>query len=131
LRRFQSSAVAACGVVDHASDAGTPRSSALEEVLSAVDHHGDALATADAHSRSAQLHVAARHLVQERGENACPAGTDRMAQRNGASVDVDPVLRDGQLPTHCHRLSGEGLVELEEGSRAFTEKRAPDFTPFR
>src|ERR1700686_3862426 len=53
----------------------------LEEVLlCALDHHGDALATADAHSRNAQLHVAARHLVQERGENACPAGTDRMAQ---------------------------------------------------
>jgi hypothetical protein len=63
LRRFQSSAVAACGVVHHASDAGTPRSSALEEVLSAVDHHGDALATAQAHIRNAQLHVAARHLV--------------------------------------------------------------------
>src|ERR1700680_1015224 len=84
----------------------------LEEVLSTLDHHGDALATPDAYSRNAQLHVAARHLIQERGENACPAGTDRMAQRNRASVDVDPVLRDGQLPTHCHRLSGEGLVEL-------------------
>src|ERR1700680_1030080 len=114
LRRFQSSAgpLAAPSVTPATPAFRTRR--ALAEVLGALDHHGDALATPDAHSRNAQLDVAARHLVQERGENACPAGTDRMTQRNCASVDVHPVLRDGQLPTHRHRLSGERLVELEE-----------------
>ncbi len=37
-----------------------------------------------------------------------------MAERAGAAVDVDLVLREGKIAHRRHSDDGEGLVDLEE-----------------
>src|SRR5207247_4878333 len=50
-----------------------------------------ALPAADAEPREAERDRPARHLVQERQDEPRAARADRMADRDGAAVDVRPV----------------------------------------
>src|SRR3981081_2407728 len=79
-----------------------------------LDDHGDALAAADAHAGEAELDVALLHLVEEGDQDAGAAGADGVADGDGAAVDVEAVLGDGELAADGDGLGGEGLVELEE-----------------
>ena len=59
--------------------------------------------------------VALLELVERRHDEARAGGAHRVAQRDGAAVDVHLVhvdARDGARPAEHHR--GEGLVDLDE-----------------
>ena len=62
----------------------------------ALDAHGDAHAAADAQRGQALLGVALLHLVQQRGQHARARGADRVADGDGAAVDVHL----GGVPAH-------------------------------
>src|SRR5208282_1735506 len=55
---------------------------------SALDRHRDAHAAADAQGGEALLGVAARHLVQQRHQDARAGRADRVADGDRAAVDV-------------------------------------------
>src|SRR5690606_668386 len=76
--------------------------------------HGNTHATADAERRQSLLCVPPCHLEQQGVEDPRPGSTDRMAQRNGAAIDVylfgipAHVLVDGKS------LGRKGLVCLDQ-----------------
>ena len=80
----------------------------------ALDAHGDAHAAADAQRGEALLGVAALHLVQQRVEHARAGGADRMADGDGAAVDVDLVGVPAEALVDGAGLGGEGLVGLDQ-----------------
>src|SRR4051812_44417798 len=71
---------------------------------SALDAHRDAHAAADAQGREPLLRVAALHLVKQRDQDAGTRGADRVADRDGAAVDV----HDLRVPAHV-LVDGAGL----------------------
>src|ERR1043165_855276 len=81
---------------------------------SALDAHRDAHAAADAQARDALLRVALAHLVEQRDEDAAARGADRVADRDGAAVDVDLARVPAHLVVDGARLRREGFVDLEE-----------------
>src|SRR6516165_9194951 len=64
------------------------------------DAHHDrvALRPAGADRGAADAAAAAAQLVHERGENAGARRADRVSERDGAAVDVDPLLVDAEHP---------------------------------
>src|SRR5206468_12861798 len=80
----------------------------------AFDSEGDAVPAAQAERRDTAFQVAALQRIDQRGEHAAAARSDRVAERDGAAVDVDAVAIDAELVEHRHRLDREGFVELEE-----------------
>src|SRR5262245_30705917 len=80
----------------------------------ARDAHGDAHAAADAQRRQALLGVALLHLVEQRHENARPRRADRMAERDGAAIDVDLRRIPAEILVDGAGLRREGLVRLDE-----------------
>ncbi|SCM78775.1 hypothetical protein KL86PLE_90073 [uncultured Pleomorphomonas sp.] len=86
---------------------------------------GDAHAAADAQGGKAPLRVAPHHLGKERHQDAGPRGTDRVAERNGATIDVQLISVELQLAADRQRLSGKGFVgegdafRTEDGVRNF------------
>src|SRR4051812_40797256 len=76
--------------------------------------HGVALAAARADRRHAEAAAPAAQLVDDRAEDACARGADRMAEGDRAAVDIDAVLLDAQLPDRLQRHGGEGLVDLPQ-----------------
>ena len=71
-------------------------------------------AAADAHRDEAKAGLAAGHLVEERGRELRAAAAERMAKRDRAAVDVQPIGIDVQLAEAREHLRGEGLVDLDE-----------------
>src|ERR687897_182372 len=63
---------------------------------SAFDAHGDAHAAADAQGREPLLGVAPAHLVEKRHEHPRAGCSDRVADRDGAAIDV----HDRRIPGH-------------------------------
>src|SRR5688572_5720355 len=55
----------------------------------ALEAHGDAHAAADAQCRKALLGVALLHLEQEGGQDSRAGRADRVADGDGAAIDVD------------------------------------------
>ena len=90
---------------------GGGSSSALPQ---SFDDGGIGLAAALAHGLKPVTGPGALHLVEERGQQACPGRTGGMPDGDGAAVDVDLVhVRIVLLrPRQHHR--GEGLVDLDE-----------------
>ena len=54
------------------------------------------------------------HLVHDRRGQLCPSAAKRVAERNGAAVDVELFGIDRQLAQAGQDLSGEGFVQLDE-----------------
>ena len=79
-----------------------------------MQHHGEALADADADRRDAVAAAAAAQLVRQRAEDPRAGGAEWMPDRDRASIDVDALrIEVGPLSNARERLSGEGLVELD------------------
>src|ERR1019366_6580297 len=83
-------------------------------LLSALQHHRDALTAADAQRCNAEVRVALGHLVEQRHQDPRAARADGMADRDGPPVDIEPVLGHCEFATDGNRLRCERLVELEE-----------------
>src|ERR1700733_13547110 len=79
-----------------------------------LDAHGDAHAAADAERGKALLGVALLHLVQQRHQHARPGGTDRMADRDRAAIDVDLGEIPAEVLVDRAGLRGERLVGLDQ-----------------
>src|SRR5262249_22998266 len=74
----------------------------------------DALSAADAQRRDPEASIARRHGVEQSDEDTGTARADRMSERYGTTVHVDPVLGQLQLALDTERLRGERLVQLPE-----------------
>src|SRR3546814_7337390 len=81
--------VQTCALPIWAAPVGTARCHREAAASVALDAHGAAHAAADAERGERLLRVAALHLVKEGHEDAGARGADRMAERDGAAVDVD------------------------------------------
>src|SRR3989338_6850185 len=68
----------------------------------------------DAGAGDAQGGAAPLHLVQQRDDDAGPAGPDRMAEGDGAPIDVREIAVEPQHFLRRQIGGGEGLVDLEE-----------------
>src|SRR5262245_10404122 len=79
-----------------------------------LDAHGDGHAAADAERGKTLLGIALLHLVQQRDEHACAGSTDRMADGDGAAIDVDLAGVPGEVLVHCQGLCGESLIGLDQ-----------------
>src|SRR5581483_2413705 len=83
-------------------------------VLRITHHHRNALTAADAEGGEAEMGIAALHLVQEGDEDTGAAGADRVAEGDGAAVDVDLLGVEAKLTHHGHALRRERLVRLHQ-----------------
>src|SRR5712692_9262844 len=83
-------------------------------ILITCNAHGDAHAAADAQRGQAFLGVALLHLVEQRNEDARAGRADRMAERDGAAVDVDLAGVPAEVLVDGAGLGGERLVRLYE-----------------
>ena len=64
--------------------------------LHRLDQHGAALPAADAFGGDALLDAEPPHRVDEMQHDAVAAGADRMAEADGAAVDIELVARDAR-----------------------------------
>src|SRR3546814_2609744 len=94
------------GLIQSNRDAEFPLRSPVGWSSVALDAHGDAHAAADAQGGEAFLGVAALHFIQQGHQHAGARGADRMADGNGAAVDVHLV----GIPAHVR--SEEHTSEL-------------------
>src|SRR5207248_4967444 len=60
------------------------------------------------------VYIAANHFVDQRHQNACAAGSDRMPDGDCASVHVYFFGIEAELTHHPEGLNGEGFVQLVE-----------------
>src|SRR5690242_3315568 len=75
-----------------------------------LDDGGDAHAAADAERGEAAPQVAALELVDEGAEDHGAGGAERVAHRDGATVDVGDLVADVEVVHEPERDGGEGLV---------------------
>src|ERR1700722_12873207 len=80
-----------------------------------------ARATAYAHGDQAVFRIAPRHLPQNRGSELGARASERMAQRDSASVDVDYFRIDTSLLHDGQGLHAEGLVQFDDADIAESE----------
>src|SRR5437870_5054414 len=80
----------------------------------AIQDRRGGLAEADAHRREAVAEVALLHLVEQRGEQARARASERVAERDGAAVDVHAGEVPAQLLRPGERDGGERLVDLDQ-----------------
>src|SRR5947208_15460421 len=82
--------------------------------LASFDAHVNSHAAADAQRRQALLGVTFLHFVEQRHENARARRADRVAERDGAAIDVDPVGVPAEVAVDGAGLRRERLVGLDE-----------------
>src|SRR5258707_12658438 len=71
---------------------GTNEFWSVRSGLYPLDHRGDALADADAHRDEGVAAAAALQLPRRGQGDAWPRGAERMANRDGAAIRVDPAV---------------------------------------
>src|SRR5471032_3548208 len=91
-----------------------PMISAVAIRLGPFYGHGGRFAAADAQRRHALLAAGALERADQGDDDARAGGADRVAQRAGAAVDVDLVVRDVEVAHGGHRHGGERFVDLEQ-----------------
>src|SRR5262245_29050062 len=79
-----------------------------------LDHGREALADADAHRRDPVAGVTPPQLPDQRRHQARARASERMSERDRASVYVQPLLVDPELAGAGDDLGGERLVELDQ-----------------
>src|SRR3954451_4705714 len=80
----------------------------------ALDDGGDAHPAADAERGEPVPEVPALELVDEGPDHHRAGGPERVAHRDGATVDVDLLVRHVEVPHEPHRDRRECLVDLVE-----------------
>ena len=58
-----------------------------------LNYHGDTHTPADAEGGKAELQVAPDYLMEQSDQDPGAARADRVAQCDGAAVDIEPILR--------------------------------------
>src|SRR6516164_398299 len=118
----------------------------MGRALYRLDQHGAALPAADALGRYPPAHAKTLHGVDQMQDDAVAACADRMANPDGAAVDIEPVALDApcrliemqQLATEGvvlpggkagEHLRGEGFVQFPE--RDVAERKAVPAQDFR
>src|SRR5205823_9429018 len=81
---------------------------------------------ADAHGGQPEAALAALELVQERCREAGAATPERMAERDGAAVDVELLLRDLEGTGTGEHLASERLVDLRQVHLLHREAGPPE-----
>src|SRR5215475_9234250 len=84
------------------------------DALYSLDNRGDAHAAADAQGDQACGQVAPLQLVQHSAEQHSAGGTNRVAEGNRATVNVDLVRVNFQVAHGLERHHGEGFVDLPQ-----------------
>jgi aldose sugar dehydrogenase len=79
-----------------------------------LDRHRRAFAAADADRGEAGRAVVPLERVEQRHQDARPGRADRVAERAGAAVHVQPIVRRAGHRHEGHRHHREGLVHLPE-----------------
>src|SRR5918996_31339 len=79
-----------------------------------LDTHGNAHAAADAKRGEALFGVLLLHLVKQRNQHARAGSADRMADGDGAAIDIDLADIPAEILVHGERLRGEGLIGLDQ-----------------
>src|ERR1700688_659824 len=80
----------------------------------ALHAHGDAHAAADAERGEALFGVALLHFVQERDQHARARGADRVANGDGAAIDVHLAGVPAEILVDRASLCGECLIGFDE-----------------
>src|SRR5207245_4597803 len=86
----------------------------LEPLRHALDDARTAHAAADAHGHQSVALLASAKLVEDRDSQLRPRAPERMTERDGAAVDVDPLARQGAFAHHSEGLTSEGFVEFDQ-----------------
>src|SRR5580658_5757040 len=90
-----------------------PRSISTD-FLRNLDGDRGGLAAANAQGCDAPLFAPAAQRVNQSRQDSRPARANRVAQRTGATVDIDALGCEPQFTNRDHRYHCEGLVDLEE-----------------
>src|ERR1700693_76959 len=80
----------------------------------ALEDSGGAHATADAHGDQAVAGVAALEFADDGRSKFCAGAAERMAESDGAAVDVDARGIETSGFDDAQSLRGEGFVELDD-----------------
>src|SRR6185437_16077520 len=88
--------------------------------LEGLDRHRRRFAPANAERRDAALEPPCAKRRDQRHQYARARGADRVAERAGAAIDVDLLVRKPKVAHRRHGDDCESLVDLEEvdGTRA-------------
>ena len=95
------------GAREHARARGSP-------LIHPFDNRGDALADADAHGGEAVAAAAFFHFVNKRRHDPGAAAAQRVAEGDGAAVDVELIEIDAQLARAREHLRRKGFVDFNE-----------------
>ena len=79
-----------------------------------LEDGGSAHATSHAHGDHAVAELAAAHLVEQRGGELCAGAAERVAEGDGASVDVNTLRVEAEFADDGESLRGKGFVEFDE-----------------
>src|SRR5688572_188506 len=82
--------------------------------LSSFDRQSYSIAAAEAERGDAAFEIPLLQGIDQRGQDARAAGADRVAERDGAAIDVHSGRVDPELLDHREQLDREGFVDLEE-----------------
>src|SRR5438445_8157016 len=88
----------------------------VADLVDALDDHGQALASADAHRLDADGLAQRLQIVDERRHDPCTGLTERVTERDRATVRVQLVRErvDADVVAHRKHLSGERFVQLDD-----------------
>src|ERR1700683_2103719 len=87
-------------------------------LLHSFKNTSGALAAAYAHGDQTVFRIAARHFPQDGGGEFGSRAPERMAQGDGASIDVDYFRIDAGLLDDGQGLHAEGLVQFDDADIA-------------
>src|SRR5450631_730656 len=82
--------------------------------LSALDTHSNSHSTADAERGKPLLGVPFLHLVEQRGQYARAGGADRMADGDGAAIDVDLGRIPAEVLIDRASLRRESFIRFDQ-----------------
>src|SRR6185312_7817309 len=91
-----------------------PLGGASADTGSDLQNDGVALTAAGADRGATIAAAATAKLVDERADDARAGCTDRMAEGDGAAVDVDLVLVNAEHADRVERYRGKSLVDLPQ-----------------
>ena len=77
------------------------------------DNDGDSLTTADARAGYAVTRPASAQFEKQSQHKPCSAGSQWMAERDRAAIDVRFIARKAENFFHGEILRGEGLVHFD------------------